>query len=113
MKGRPRSAVPMDEVMRLREQGLGVRAISSQLKGEGYMVSYRTVYRRLTTCPPHYWDISEKPVDGKYSAICRKCGAKREYPAWLPDETEKKIIIGDDEETRVFAKKRGRPPKYA
>jgi len=113
MKGRPRSAVPMDEVMRLRGQGLGVRAISSQLKGEGYKVSYRTVYRRLTTCPPHYWDISEKPVKGMLPAVCRKCGAKREYPAWIPDEMEKKIIIASEEETIVSAKKRGRPPKYA
>lgn len=44
---RPRVEVSLDAVQALAEKGLGVKAISRELKGQGIYVSPMTVWRML------------------------------------------------------------------
>lgn len=46
--GRPKSALPAEEIEQLGKRSLGAKAIAGQLKAEGYSVSFRTVHRILT-----------------------------------------------------------------
>ena len=47
-RGRPKLALPVEKIKRLGKRGLGAKAIATQLKAEGYLVSFRTVHRVLT-----------------------------------------------------------------
>jgi hypothetical protein len=33
---------------------------------------------------PHHWLIDSLPMNGAYHAICKKCGAEREFPQEEP-----------------------------
>ncbi len=46
-RGRPRVVAPVERVRALAEEGLGAKAISRRLQGEGVEVSPRTVARWL------------------------------------------------------------------
>ena len=35
----------------------------------------------VVTCQ-HVWDVDEKAVDGVFSAVCKLCHEKRDFPLW-------------------------------
>jgi len=68
------------------------------------------------TCPPHHWDINMLATGDVYRAYCKKCGAKRTYPAhteWELEKTTPVGISGSREAAKKSKRNRpGRPPKW-
>ena len=72
------------------------------------------------TCPPHHWDIGMVATDDVYRAHCKKCGAKRTYPAHIewdmekttPVSINKSRVISREPVKRSKRGRPGRPPKW-
>jgi hypothetical protein len=72
------------------------------------------------TCPPHHWDINMLATDDVYLAHCKKCGAKRTYPACIEWELQKMTrvsisgskVISREPVKRSKRNRPGRPPKW-
>jgi hypothetical protein len=72
------------------------------------------------TCPPHHWDISMVATDDVYPAYCKKCGAKRTYPACIERDMEKTTpvsisrsrVISTEPVKKSKRRGPGRPPKW-
>ena len=45
--GRPRKEIPLERIKELSKEGMGVKAIARQLRGEGYDISAMTISRAL------------------------------------------------------------------
>jgi len=72
------------------------------------------------TCPPHHWDISMLATDDVYRAHCKKCGARRTYPARIewglekvtPLSISEKMVISTEPAKKSKRRRPGRPPKW-
>ena len=72
------------------------------------------------TCPPHHWDINMVATGDVYLAYCKKCGAKRTYPAHTEWDLEKvtplgikeKVVVSREPAKKSKRNRAGRPPKW-
>ncbi len=70
------------------------------------------------TCPPHHWVIGMQANHGMFPARCKKCGARRTYPAGDGADLEKVMTVGVSKKTLIRLKsgkksKRERPGRPA
>jgi len=69
-------------------------------------------------CPPHHWDISMVATGDVYRACCKKCGAKRTYPAYIelekvmPLSISEEMVISPEPVKKGKRGRPGRPPKW-